>query len=216
MGCGRVGSRLATSLDAMNRSVSIIDADRESFRRLKPEFGGTMITGVGFDRDVLIDAGIEEADAFAAVSSGDNSNIISARVARETFAVPIVVARIYDPRRAEIYERLGITTVATVAWTTGQFLRRIDPGGAAEAWRDSTGTLVLVETPYDPAWIGAAVEDLGRRLSGRVAFLTRFGQTVLPERQTVLQEGDVLHVLCHPRDKAMVAQVAGNPPEGAH
>lgn len=200
----------------MGRSVAVIDADSESFRRLRPDFGGKTIKGVGFDRDLMIAAGIEEADAFAAVSSGDNSNIVSARVARETFGVPVVVARIYDPRRAEIYERLGITTVATVAWTAGQFLRRIDPGGARELWRDGTGTLVLAEVAYDPSWIGLATDDVGRRLGARIAFLTRFGQALLPQADTVLQDGDLLHVLCPARDKALVAQVASTPPGGGH
>lgn len=200
------------ALDRMGRSVSIVDADTASFRRLRAGFGGKTVRGVGFDRDTLIEAGIETADAFAAVSNGDNSNIISARVARETFNVPVVVARIYDPRRAEIYERLGIPTVATVAWTTGQFLRRIDPGGAVEVWRDATGTLVIIEVDYDPTWIGRAVRDVARDIGIRVAFLTRFGNALLPTDDTVLQDGDLLHVLCHPEDKAKVIEAVATPP----
>ena len=114
MGCGRVGSTLAETLDAQGASVSVIDQESTAFRRLQPSFSGQTVTGVGFDREVLIEAGIERASAFAAVSSGDNSNIVAARVARETFGVENVVARIYDPRRAEVYQRLGISTVATV------------------------------------------------------------------------------------------------------
>ena len=139
----------------MGRSVTVIDQDPEAFRRLGSNFRGKTIAAIGFDRDALMQAGIEEASAFAAVSSGDNSNILTARVARETFGVETVVARIYDPRRAEIYERLGIPTVATVAWTAGQILRRIDPSGAIEEWRDSTGTLVLAEVAFNPNWIGS-------------------------------------------------------------
>src|SRR3954464_13255928 len=130
MGCGRVGSTIAHSLEAAGHSVAVVDQDGGAFRRLGPEFRGRQVTGVGFDRDTLIEAGIEQADAFAAVSSGDNSNIISARVARETFGVQNVAARIYDPRRAEVYARLGIPTVATVRWTADEMLRRLLPEGA--------------------------------------------------------------------------------------
>ena len=124
MGCGRVGSTLARSLEDRNHTVSVIDSNPDAFRRLGPSFNGTKVTGYGFDQAVLTEAGIERADAFAAVSSGDNSNIIAARVARETFGIQQVVARIYDPGRAEVYQRLGITTVATVKWTADQVLRR--------------------------------------------------------------------------------------------
>ena len=110
--------------------MAVIDQDADAFRRLGPDFAGKTVTGVGFDRDTLLEAGIEQADAFAAVSSGDNSNILAARVARETFGVENVVARIYDPGRAEVYQRLGIPTVATVRWTADQVLRRLLPGGS--------------------------------------------------------------------------------------
>lgn len=208
MGCGRVGSRLANKLDQMGRSVTVIDQDPEAFRRLGSNFRGKTIAAIGFDRDALMQAGIEEASAFAAVSSGDNSNIIAARVARETFGVETVVARIYDPRRAEIYERLGIPTVATVAWTAGQILRRIDPSGAIEVWRDSTGTLVLAEVAFNPNWIGSPAVSVIRGTGARVAFITRYGQAMLTDEMTVLQEGDLLHVLCHPDDKAALVETA--------
>src|SRR5947199_10008773 len=135
MGCGRVGSTLAHSLEERGHSVAVIDQNADAFRRLGAEFRGLTVTGIGFDRAVMIAAGIERADAFAAVSSGDNSNIISARVARETFGVPRVAARIYDPRRAEVYERLGIPTVATVRWTADQMLRKLLPEGGEPLWR---------------------------------------------------------------------------------
>ena len=136
MGCGRVGSTLAHTLEARGHSVAVIDQDPDAFRRLGSEFTGLTVTGIGFDRDVMIAAGIENADAFAAVSSGDNSNIISARLARETFGVDRVVARIYDPKRAEVYERLGIPTVATVRWTAERIVRHLVPDGQHEIWRD--------------------------------------------------------------------------------
>ncbi len=145
MGCGRVGSTIAHILEDQGHSVAVIDRDAEAFRKLRSGFKGSRITGIGFDREVLSEAGIERADAFAAVSSGDNSNVIAARVARESFGVERVVARIYDPRRADVYQRLGIPTVATVRWTADQMLRRLLPEGAEPLWRDPTGAIVLAE-----------------------------------------------------------------------
>lgn len=154
MGCGRVGSTLAHRLEAQGHEIAIIDQDPDAFRRLSSEFGGLTVTGIGFDREVLIQAGIEKADAFAAVSSGDNSNIISARLAKETWGVQRVVARIYDQRRAEVYERLGIPTVATVRWTADRIVRHLVPEGAAELWRDPTSTVAIIEVPIHPGWVG--------------------------------------------------------------
>jgi len=150
---------------------------------------------MGLHRAVLEEAGIRHADAFAAVSSGDNSNIIAARVARETFGVENVVARIYDIRRAEIYQRLGIPTVATVKWTADQMLRRVLKAGAQALWRDPTGTIQLAEVHIDPSWIGRRVPEIEAVSGARVAFLTRFGEGVLPHSDTVLQEGDLVHII---------------------
>src|SRR5271165_226908 len=160
MGCGRVGSTIAHILEDQDHSVAVIDQDPEAFRKLPSGFKGTKVTGIGFDRDVLTEAGIERAGAFAAVSSGDNSNVIAARVARESFGVQRVVARIYDPRRAEVYQRLGIPTVATVAWTADQILRKLLPEGGEALWRDPTGKIVLAEVAFSPAWIGEQVKSL--------------------------------------------------------
>lgn len=194
MGCGRVGSSLAERLDAAGHSVVILDQDADAFRKLSRTFSGKKITGIGFDRDILVKADIENADAFAAVSSGDNSNIISARVAREQFHVPTVVARIYDPRRAEIYQRLGIETVASVAWTTEQFIRRLQPV-TSEEYRETTGHLVFAEVVFDSKWIGRRVRQLESETGARVAYLNRFGTAVLPTEDTLFQEGDRLHAI---------------------
>ena len=195
MGCGRVGSTLAEGLEELGHSVAIIDMDAHAFRRLRPDFRGRKVHGMGLHRSVLEEAGIRHADAFAAVSSGDNSNIIAARVARETFGIENVVARIYDIRRAEIYQRLGIPTVATVKWTADQMLRRVLKEGAQALWRDPTGTVQLAEAHVDPAWIGRRVSHLEAEAGVRVAFLTRFGEGVLPGPDTVLQEGDLVHII---------------------
>jgi trk system potassium uptake protein len=206
MGCGRVGSTLAHILEDRDNTVAVIDMDPEAFRRLRSSFKGDKITGIGFDRAVLTQAGIERADAFVAVSSGDNSNIISARVARETFGVGRVVARIYDPRRAEVYERLGIPTVATVRWTADQMLRKIIPeGSSAPLWRDPTGKIVLAEVAFSPRWIGEQVKALEASTMSRVTFVDRLGQAFVPEPGTVLQEGDVLHVVARENDLDRIA-----------
>ena len=214
MGCGRVGSLLAQSLHRAGHSVAIIDQNSDAFRRLGTEFGGQTVTGIGFDRDTLREAGIEDADAFAAVSSGDNSNIISARLARETFAIENVVARIYDPRRAEIYQRLGIPTVATVRWTADRVLRRLLPAGSEPEWRDPSGEVVLAEVHVDPGWVGRELADIETAVGARVAFLTRLGRARLPDRATVLQDGDLIHVVVASSDLPRVERLLGAPPEG--
>jgi trk system potassium uptake protein TrkA len=213
MGCGRVGSTLAHILEDNGHSVAIIDRDPQAFRRLRAGFRGRRVTGVGFDRGVLIDAGIESAAAYVAVSSGDNSNIISARVARETFGVDNVVARIYDPRRAEVYQRLGIPTVATVRWTADQVMRRILPEGAEPLWRDPTGTVVLAEVTVNPAWIGTRVVDLEARARTRAAFLNRMGEAVVITGSTMVQDGDVLHVVAAESDMDRINKVLAAAPE---
>jgi trk system potassium uptake protein TrkA len=194
MGCGRVGSSLATALEAAGHSVAIIDQSKEAFRRLGSDFKGRTILGVGFDRDTLLEAGIDGADAFAAVSNGDNSNILAARVARENYGVTNVVARIYDPGRAEIYQRLGIPTVATVIWASDQILRRILPGGARSEWRDATGTVQLLEVHPHLNWYGRPIAELETATESRVAFLTRLGEALIPDEHTVLQDGDLVHM----------------------
>jgi trk system potassium uptake protein len=206
MGCGRVGSTLAHILEDKGHSVAIIDQSPEAFRRLRGTFKGRRVIGMGFDRDVLIEAQIEKASAFVAVSSGDNSNIISARVARETFGVENVVARIYDSRRAEVYQRLGIPTVATVRWTAEQMLRRLLPDGAMPLWRDPTGEVKLAEVQTDQAWIGARVDELERVARTRVAFLSRLGEAVIPDGDTVVQDGDVVHVMARSADIDRIAE----------
>ncbi len=216
MGCGRVGSTLAHILEEQGHSVAIIDQDREAFRKLRSGFRGKRVTGVGFDQDVLIEAGIEEADAFAAVSSGDNSNVISARVVRESFGVERVAARIYDPRRAEVYQRLGIPTVATVRWTADQMLRRLLPDGSEPLWRDPTGAVVLAEVAYSEKWVGEKVHALEDAARTRVAYISRLGEAMLPGPGTVLQEGDVLYVMAAESDLERIsAAFARNSPGGA-
>ena len=216
MGCGRVGSTLAYSLEARGHSVAVIDADPDAFRRLGTEFTGLTVTGMGFDRDVLISAGIERADAFAAVSSGDNTNIISARLARENFGVKRVVARIYDAKRAEVYERLGIPTVATVRWTADRMLRHLVPEANAELWRDPTSVVSIIEVPVHEGWVGHKLLDLEEASGGRIAYVMRFGMGTLPTASTVVQAGDQVFMLVTDGMVPTVTKITGGAPEGGH
>jgi trk system potassium uptake protein TrkA len=216
MGCGRVGSSLAHQLEARDHSVAIIDMNPTAFRRLGEHFRGTTVTGLGFDRDTLLAAKVERADAFAAVSSGDNSNIIAARVARETFGVQKVVARIYDAKRAEVYERLGIPTVATVPWTANRLLKAVLGDATDEVWRDPSGVVSLVRVTPHEEWIGHLVRDFEAASGGRVAIVTRFGVGELPTASTMVQDGDALHVLVAEAHAQTLRDVAQHGPEGAH
>ena len=211
MGCGRVGSTIAHILQDQDHSVAVIDQDPDAFRKLHAGFKGSKITGVGFDRDVLIEAGIERAEAFAAVSSGDNSNVIAARVVRESFGISRVVARIYDPRRAEVYQRLGIPTVATVRWTADQMLRKLLPEGAEPLWRDPTGAIVLAEVAYSGHWLGEKVTALEDAARVRIAFISRLGEAMIPGPSTVLQEGDAAHVITEDRDLERIEAAFARP-----
>ena len=216
MGCGRVGSTLARSLEDRNHTVAVIDSNPDAFRRLGPSFNGDKVTGYGFDQAVLTKAGIQRADAFAAVSSGDNSNIIAARVARETFGVDRVVARIYDAKRAEVYERLGIPTVATVRWTADRMLRHIVRDDLVEIWRDPTSTVAIVEVPLHPGWIGRPVRAVEEAAGARVAYVTRFGKSALPTPSMALQDSDHVYMLVDDEIAATVREITAAPPEERH
>lgn len=195
MGCGRVGSTLALSLESQGHDVAVIDSNSAAFRRLGRTFEGKRVTGLGFDRNTLLEAGIENAYAFAAVSSGDNSNILAARVARETYSVEHVVARIYDPGRAAIYQRLGIPTVGTVRWTSDQMLRRLLPQGSVPEHTDPSGHVVIADVSMNAAWVGRRISELESASGARVAYVTRLGDGFLPRADTVYQDGDLVHVL---------------------
>ncbi|WP_099022772.1 potassium channel family protein [Mycolicibacterium palauense] len=212
MGCGRVGASLADGLARIGHEVAVIDRDSMAFQRLSPDFSGERVLGMGFDRDVLVRAGIEEAGAFAAVSSGDNSNIISARVARETFGVQRVVARIYDAKRAAVYERLGIPTVATVPWTTDRLLNALTRETETTKWRDPTGTVAVAELALHEDWVGYRITALESATGARVAFLIRFGSGLLPDAKTVLQASDQVYIAAVSGRVAEAMAIAALPP----
>jgi trk system potassium uptake protein TrkA len=212
MGCGRVGASVADGLSRIGHEVAIIDRDSTAFNRLSPEFSGERVLGMGFDRDVLLRAGIEDAGAFAAVSSGDNSNIIAARLARETFGVARVVARIYDAKRAAVCERLGIPTIATVPWTTDRLLDALTRESETTKWRDPTGTVAVAEVVLHEDWIGRPVTDLEAAVNARVAFLIRFGTGILPEPKTVIPASDQVYIVAVSGRVAEAIAIAALPP----
>ncbi|MBK7723513.1 MAG: TrkA family potassium uptake protein [Austwickia sp.] len=212
MGCGRVGSTLALSLEEQGHDVAVVDKERTSFRRLGQSFEGRRVVGYGFDRDTLVQAGIEHAHAFAAVSSGDNSNILAARVARETYNIENVVARIYDPGRAEIYQRLGIPTVGTVRWTANRMLRRLLPHGATPQYTDPSGNVVIAEVAYHPGWIGRPYPDVETHTRCRIAFVMRTGQGIIPGPDAMVQEGDILNLIAASTALGAVERILEKPP----
>ncbi|WP_336924102.1 potassium channel family protein [Aquipuribacter sp. SD81] len=215
MGCGRVGARLAHDVEEQGHSVAVIDQNADSFRRLGPSFSGRTVAGIGFDRDTMLRAGVEEAYAFAAVSSGDNSNIIAARVARETYAVQKVVARIYDPGRAEVYRRLGIATVATVPWTSREMIAEMLPTDSAPLWQDESGRMALVELAPHRDWLGRPLRDLETVARARVAYLLRLGHPHVPGADTVLQDGDRVFAAVESRGRRAAADAVAAGPGGS-
>ena len=190
VGCGRVGSTLALELIASGHTVAVIDRKSDAFKRLGENFSGLTIAGIGFDRDVLLEAGIDRAQAVAAVTNGDNSNILIARVAREKFGIEKVVARIYDPKRAEIYERLGVATVATVKWTSERILRRILPDTSKVEWTDPSSNVVLIEREFPNSLVGKKATEI-LLASACISAIRRLGTAVIPDEKTIVQQGDV-------------------------
>jgi trk system potassium uptake protein TrkA len=193
VGCGRVGSTLARQLVAQSHSVTVVDRKKSAFQRLGEGFTGRTLAGIGFDRDVLIEAGIQEAGAVAAVTNGDNSNILVARVARENFRIDKVVARIYDPKRAEVYQRLGIATVATVTWTAERVMRRILTEEAGIEWVDPTAKVTIIEREIPQTLIGKRYSHFDVPGRVRVVAVNRLGSAAIPTDDLVGQEGDIVH-----------------------
>lgn len=194
VGCGRVGSLLAIQLVRDGHNVTVLDKNELAFSNLPAGWGGRALVGFGFDRDHLIEAGAEHADALAAVTSGDNSNILTARIARETFNIPAVTARIYDPRRAAIYQRLGVSTVATVAWTIDQVLRGLFPDRKVQEWADPTGQVQVISRGLPTGWCGRLLSEIENQSGCRIVAVTRDGMAGLANQRLIGQEGDLLHI----------------------
>jgi trk system potassium uptake protein len=197
MGCGRVGAELTIQLAKAGHTVSIVDKRKEAFDRLPPGFEATTIVGLGFDREVLEKAGIRDAEAFIAVSNGDNSNIVSARVAREYFKVPKVIARIYDPRRADIYEKLDIPTVASVRWAAKQVQYLLFHG--KETMRDTLagGFLLHLQVDLPDHLVGKKISSVESDGEVEVIGVERGGTGFIPKEDSTFQEDDVAHFVVH-------------------
>jgi trk system potassium uptake protein TrkA len=195
MGCGRVGSQLSIELLGGGHTVSVIDKNSRSFWRYPPGDGAKTVVGFGFDRDVLEEAGIKEADGFVAVSSGDNSNIVSARVALEHYHVPRVVARIYDPRRAEIYQKLNIPTVATTVWGVKQIQLMLLHDRQEVRESIGGGEILRVRVPVPRHLVGKPVTTINEDGRLLVAGVSRGGKGFIPTRESTMQEGDFLAVM---------------------
>jgi trk system potassium uptake protein TrkA len=194
-GCGRVGSDLTVSLTKQGHTVSVVDKNPHAFERLPPGFEGQTLVGIVFDREILEAAGIREAGAFVAVTNGDNSNIVSARVAREHYGIEKVVARIYDPRRAEIYRRLGIPTVATVQWASAEIYDQLFHGIEHTELAIGDGDMVMLRLEVPEVLAGRPVSDLGEPGDALVVAIDRMGKASLPAEDATFQEGDIAHVI---------------------
>jgi trk system potassium uptake protein TrkA len=204
VGCGRVGAGLAQRLLQLDHSVAVIDTDRAAFRRLDG-LAAERVEGIGYDRATLRRAGVERATAVAAVTNGDNSNIVVARTAREAFGVRRVFARVYDVRRAAVYERLGIPTVASARLTIDMSMRQLVPTLDAVRWVDPGAQVCLVERPASRPLIGASVRELEADGSIRVAAVRRLGVSILPTADLVVQDGDLLYLMV-PNDRVAELQ----------
>lgn len=211
MGCGRVGAALALSLVEMGHSVAIIDKDSDSFRRLPEEFPGQRVTGVGFDQEALKQAGIEDAAGFAAVSSGDNSNIIAARVVKDNFGIQNVVTRIYDSSRANVYERLGIATVPAVRWTAESMIRKLIDLGPYVLFQDATYQISLFLADLHPSWFGFNCADIERLTAGHVAYIGRGAEPIMPTPNLVLQDGDELYLTAPSQQVTAIQRILNHP-----
>lgn len=194
MGCGRVGEQLARLMADEGHNVAVIDYDASALARLGPHFKGQTVRGVGFDRDVLIRAGIEQADAFAATSASDNANIVAARIARNIFHVPRVVARLFDPRRAEIYSRLGIFTISSTTWGAERIREIFSFAELDPLMTFGSGEVFMFSVDATPQLVGRLARDLTVPNEIMVVAITREGRAFLPTTGSQFRQGDVIHL----------------------
>ena len=193
-GCGRVGALLASRFEAQGHDVVVIDKNRAAFELLPRNFRGAQIRGVVFDKEVLDKAGADRADAFVAVTSGDNSNVVAGTVARDIYRIPKVVARIFDPRRAEIYRRLGIPTVSSVSWATNEIVSLVMHQSLARDVMLGDGEVALVRVAVTPRLVGRAVQDLQAPGEIMPVAIVRGGGSFIPASGETFVEGDILEV----------------------
>ena len=194
MGCGRVGEQVSRIMSEAGHDVTVIDYDAAALARLGPHFKGRVVQGIGFDRDVLLSAGIEQADAFAAASSSDNANIVAARIARNIFRVPKVIARLYDPRRAEIYRRLGLLTISSTTWGAQRIHELLTHSDLDPILALGNGEVSLLAIEVPPLVVGRAVNQISIPGEIGVVAITREGRALIPTLGTVFRAGDVIHL----------------------
>ncbi|MCS6907352.1 MAG: TrkA family potassium uptake protein [Anaerolineales bacterium] len=197
MGCGRVGEQFARLMDAEGHDVTVVDTDEAALERMRQGFGGKVILGVGFDRQVLIQAGIERAEAFAATSNSDNANIIAARIARNIFHVPKVVASVYDPRRAEIYRRLGLLTFSSTALGAERVRELLTYQELEPMMTFGSGEVALVNLEASPLLDRKQVRDLTVPGEIHVIAISRQGQAILPLQGTIIRNRDLIYIAVH-------------------
>jgi trk system potassium uptake protein TrkA len=193
IGCGRMGAGLAQTLAQRGHAVTVVDNDPVAFERLGPAFTGKTVAGVGFDHDILIRAGIERADGLAAVTASDETNAVTARLARQVFRVPRVVARLYDPRKAEIYRRLGILTISTTSWGI-QRIAELLCYSDLDVVMSLSSEVDLVQVGIPPMLVGRTVQALSVPGEVHLVAIDRAGKTLLPTPETAFQEGDLIYI----------------------
>jgi trk system potassium uptake protein TrkA len=194
IGCGRIGSSLAQMLRFRDHSITVIDSDSTAFELLGKSFTGRTVVGIGFDRDVLLRAGIERADALAAVTGSDEANVVIARLARQVFKTPQVVARVYDPRKAEIYRRFGIQTISPVAISLSRFTDLLTCASLIGETSLGTGDIDIVSLRATSFLSGRTINVLENTGEARVIAITRAGKTLLAPAGAEICEDDVLHI----------------------
>ncbi len=195
MGCGRIGSQVSQLLSEHGHDVTVIDHDSNSDGRLSSKFRGNIIKGLGFDRNTLMQAGIEQAEAFVAASQSDNANIVAARIARNLFHVPRVVARLYDPRRAEIYQRLGLTTISSTNWGAERIFQVLTHSNI-DVWNTfGSGEVTLVHIELPPQLIARNVMQLNVPGEIMVVSITRNDHAFVPVTGTEFHEGDLVNLV---------------------
>jgi len=209
VGCGRMGAELALALVRERKEVTVVDSDSRAFARLGTGFAGTTVAGVGFDRDVLLAAGVERSDALAALTSGDNANIVTARIARTIFRVPKVVARVYDPRRAEVYTRLGLQTVSTTAWGVSRIQQLLVHGELNVIRSFGAGGLTMVEHEVPSQWVGRDVGHVEVPGEIGVTAILRRGEALLPGRDTRFETGDFAVIAVVSRARGRLEHLLG-------
>ena len=194
MGCGRVGEQVARLMADDGHYVTVIDYDVAALDRLGADFKGRRVPGMGFDREVLLEAGIVDADAFTATSASDNANIVAARIARHIFHVPRVVARLYEPSRAEVYQRLGLITISSTTWGAQRIQELLTHRDLDPVLTFGGGEVVVISIETPPGWIGRTAKHINIPGEIMVTAVTRHARALLPLSGTELQAGDVVHV----------------------